>query len=506
MLNLYINISKIQIRSMSTLNIPMDPASLAASAPPIKLSQTKRVKILATVGPATSSKEKIKQILEAGTDGFRLNFSHGTHSEKLQAIKLIRAASEKRGKPVAIVQDLHGPKVALSHFDGQGVSLDDQSVWQLKFRAVLDIPRKVLPIEIDLSKIAKISEPLYIDDGRIRAEIIKVEPEIGSISIKILGGGIVMPGKGLNLPETDFAGEIITEKDIKDVKFGADKGFDYVALSFVQSADDVRYFKSLLKELGSSAKVISKIETKKAVDNLEEIVLESDGVMVARGDLATEVGLESVPILQRRIIGLCIQNHKFSIVATQMLASMTVSPEPSRAEVSDVATAVIVGTDCVMLSEETAIGNYPVEAVATMKRIILYTQTNNNVRAVFKSSLHQESIAEAIASTVISLANIVGAVAIVVETSTGSSAEHIASHRPERTIIAVTDNNETAQQLAIVYGVKSFVRPVEKLAATKLTNWLGRGGVLNAGDVVVTASGHYPGKVGGTDTIKVRVI
>lgn len=491
---------------MSSLKLPKAPSAKIKAAPPIKLGQTKRVKILATVGPATNSPEKIREILEAGTDGFRLNFSHGTHSEKLAAIKLIREASLTRGKPVAIVQDLHGPKIALSHFDGQGVSLEEGSVWSLKFNTELDITNRILPIEFDLSKITKVGQPVYIADGRFSAEVVSVEPKSSSISIKIINGGIVLPGKGLNLPETDFTGQIITEKDIKDVEFGADKGFDYVALSFVQSSEDVRYFKNLLKELGSSAKVISKIETKKAVENLEEIILESDGVMVARGDLATEVGPESVPILQRKIIGLCIQNHKFSIVATQMLASMTTSPEPTRAEVSDVATAVIVGTDCVMLSEETAIGNYPVESVATMKRIILYTQANNNVRAVFTNKPHQETISEAIASTVIGLANIVGAVAIVVETSTGLSAVHIASHRPERTIIAVTNNQITAQQLAIVYGVKSFIRPVDKLAATKLTNWLGRGGVLSSGDVVVTASGHYPGKVGGTDTIKVRVI
>jgi len=474
--------------------------------PDLRLDETKHVKILATVGPATLSEEKIQSMFEAGTDGFRLNFSHGTHAEKTKAIKLIREASKKRGKPVAIVQDLHGPKIALSEFEGHGVVLDEGSVWELKFGGSLDIAKKALPVEFDLSKTALVGQPVYIADGRIKGEISAVSSSQKSISVRIINGGIVISGKGLNLPETDFTGHIITEKDIKDVKFGSDKGFDYVALSFVQTANEIRYFKNLLKELGSSSKIISKIETKKAVDNLEEIILESDGVMVARGDLSTEVGPESVPVLQRKIIGLCIQNHKFSIVATQMLASMTTSPEPTRAEVSDVATAVIIGTDCVMLSEETAIGNYPTEAVATMKRIILHTQKHNNVRAVFKGNPHQETISEAIASTVIGLASIVGAVAIVVETSTGVSAINVASHRPKRIIIAVTGDPTTAQQLAIVYGIKSFIRPVEKTAATKLTNWLGRGGVLSPGDVVVTASGHYPGKVGGTDTIKVRVI
>ncbi|MCA9313383.1 pyruvate kinase, partial [Candidatus Saccharibacteria bacterium] len=375
-----------------------------------------------------------------------------------------------------------------------------------QFGGKLDHSKKILPLEFDLAPIVKLKEPLFIADGRIKSLITDIDIAKKSISIKVVNGGIVSSGKGLNLPETDFTGQVITNKDIEDVKFGAQKGFDYVALSFVQSSDDVKYFKTLLQSLGSEAKIISKIETKKAVENLESIILESDGVMVARGDLSTEVGPESVPILQRKIIGLCIENNKFSIVATQMLASMVASPEPTRAEVSDVATAVIVGTDCVMLSEETAVGSYPIEAIATMKRTILYTQKHNNVKVVFKTRTHQETIAEAIAESVIELSNIVQAKAIVVETSTGKSARYIASHRPERTIIAVTSNPTAAQQLAIVYGIKSFVRPVEKLAATKLTNWLGRGGVLDSGDVVVTASGQYPGKVGGTDTIKVRII
>ncbi|MDQ5913435.1 MAG: Pyruvate kinase [Patescibacteria group bacterium] len=480
--------------------------SLNHKVPGLVLEETKRVKILATVGPATSSKQKIEEMLGAGTDGFRLNFSHGTHSEKAKAIATIREAAAKIGKPVSIVQDLCGPKIRLGKFEGQAIALNAGSIWYLHYKGEFNNSTKILPVEFDLSLNTEVGQIVYIADGRLKAQIAEVDKAKNKVSIKIINGGVVSSGKGLNLPDTDFSGLVITEKDIEDAKFGVDKGIDYVAISFIQSVDDVKYFRNLLKSIGSEAKIISKIETKKAVENLEQIIIESDGVMVARGDLSTEVGPESVPILQRKIIGLCIQNHKFAIVATQMLASMVVSPEPTRAEVSDVATAVIVGTDCVMLSEETAIGSYPVEAIATMKRIILYTQKNNNVRAVFKTKTHQETISEAIASTVIELANIVGAKAIVVETSTGRSAIHVSSHRPERTIIAVTSNPVSAQQLAIIYGIKSFIRPVEKLAATKLTNWLGRGGVLNPGDVVVTASGHYPGKVGGTDTIKVRII
>lgn len=480
--------------------------SLNHKAPPLVLGDSKRIKILATVGPATSSKQKIEEMFAAGTDGFRLNFSHGTHAEKKRAVEIIRSISAKTGKPVAIVQDLHGPKIALSNFDHTPIDLADGSLWHLQFKSKLDIKLKILPIEFDLSKNTQVGQPVFIDDGRIKASIQKVDSTKNLVSIKVEHGGIVKPGKGLNLPETDFTGHVITQKDIDDIQFGAELGFDYVALSFIQTTDDVIYFRNLLNSLGSRAKIISKIETKKATENLEEIIEVSDGAMVARGDLAVEVGMESVPVLQRKIVGLCNKNKKLVIVATQMLSSMTISPEPTRAEVSDIATAVVIGADCVMLSEETAIGNFPIQAISTMKRVILYTQKYNNVKAVFKNKPHQETISEAIADSVINLAEIVGAIAIAVESSTGQSAIDIASHRPERVILAVTEDPVTAQQLAIVFGIKTFIRPVEKFATTKLTNWLRRGGVLAIGDVIVTASGQYPGKVGGTDTIKVRVI
>ncbi len=480
--------------------------NLSRKTPPLVLEDSKRVKILATVGPATSSKQKIEEMFAAGTDGFRLNFSHGTHAEKKRAFETVRAVSAQTGKPVSIIQDLHGPKIALSNFDHSPIELSEGSIWNLQFGGTFSLKLKILPLEFDLSKNSLVGQPVYIDDGRIKASITKVDSNKSQISIKIEHGGIVKPGKGLNLPETDFTGHVITQKDIEDIQFGASLGFDYIALSFVQTPEDVLYFRNLLNSLGSPAKIISKIETKKATENLEAIIQVSDGAMVARGDLAVEVGPESVPILQRKIIGICNQNKKLVIVATQMLASMTISPEPTRAEVSDIATAVIVGTDCVMLSEETAIGNFPIQAISTMKRVILYTQKHNNVKAVFKNKPHQQTISEAIADAVIKLGEIVSAVAIVVESSTGQSVMDVASHRPDCTIIAVTENPITAQQLAIVFGVKSFVRPIEKFAATKLTNWLRRGGVLNSGDVIVTASGQYPGRVGGTDTIKVRVI
>jgi len=263
--------------------------------------------------------------------------------------------------------------------------------------------------------------------------------------------------------------------------------------------------RKLIKNLGVERRIIAKIETQMGVENIEDIVRASDAVMVARGDLAVETQPESVPIVQRQIIGLGLKYVKPTIVATQMLASMTDMPEPTRAEVSDIATAVLVGADCVMLSEETANGQYPIEAVQIMKRVITYTQTHAPVRAVFPGSLERSMSRQlAISRGIISLAESIKATAIVAETKSGATALQIAAERPDIPLIAVTDDARTAQHLALVYGVKSYVRPASNEAAVKLTDFLRESGVLKKGDIVVTASGRHPGVVGTTDTIKVR--
>jgi pyruvate kinase len=278
-----------------------------------------------------------------------------------------------------------------------------------------------------------------------------------------------------------------------------------VALSFVQTADDIEYLRGLLKDLGSQAKIIAKIETKAAVENIEPIVKASDAVMIARGDLAVETPAESVPIVQRQIIGLGLRYSKPTIVATQMLASMVEAPEPTRAEVSDEASAVLIGADCVMLSDETANGKYPIEAVQTMKRVVLYTGSHPPLKVTFPDN-YENSREGAISRAVVHLAEDAAVKAIVAETKSGATALNIAALRPPMPVIAVASEVRVAQQLAIVYGVKSYVRPVDALAATKLTNWLRENDVFQASDIVVTASGQYPGVVGATDTIKVRVL
>lgn len=469
--------------------------------PSVPLKQYKRTKIIATIGPATDTYESIRALIKAGANGIRLNFSHGGHEERVGQIAWIRKASKELGKPVAIIQDLQGPKIRLGEFEGS-IPVTAGQVLRLVYGGTYD-GGNILPIQYDLSAKVKPGERLYIFDGKVRTTVLGVAP--ATVEVRVENDGVLLQRKGINLPDTDFGGDVITEKDKKDLAFGATQDIDYVAMSFIQTASDIRGMRQLLSELGGDRKIIAKIETKLAIDNLEEIMQETDAAMVARGDMAVETAAEQVPIVQRRIIALGLCYAKPTIVATQMLASMTDMPEPTRAEVSDVATAVLVGADCVMLSDETAMGKYPLEAVHVMKRVIRYTQTYDPMKTVYPAKEDQAVSKElAISRAVISLAKSIHADAIVVETRTGATALRIASERPNVALIAVTDLPRTAQQLAIAYDIKSYVRPADKLAAVKLTDFLREQDVFESGDIIVTASGKYPGVTGSTDTIKVR--
>lgn len=465
----------------------------------MRASNLKRNKILATIGPASDNHEMISQLLLKGANGFRLNFSHGTHKEKAEQVKLVRRVSKEHDKPVAIVQDLQGPKIRLGDFEDI-VHLETGDTFSLKYKS--EYPKeKHLPIQYDISKRLEKGQSILLNDGRVRATVVSARN--GVVILTAENDGPISARKGVNLPETDFSGDIITKKDMLDIKYGVTLGIDYVALSFVHSADDIKHLRRILEHEGSDAKIIAKIETNAATKNLEEIIKVSDAVMVARGDLALEIKPEAVPIIQRRIIKLALKHKKISIVATHMLASMTDSPEPTRAEVSDVATAVLIGADCVMLSEETASGNYPAQAVAMMKRIILHTQPNTN--EISRIELEEATTAQdAIATAIINIAEQVDAAAIVAETKTGATALAISSRRPATSIAIVTSDKKVSQQLALVYGSRSYYRPASKYAAAELTDFMIKEKVLHKGDTIVTASGQQPGVSGTTDTIKVR--
>jgi pyruvate kinase len=467
-------------------------------------SKYKRTKIISTVGPSTNSYEAIKELIINGSNGLRLNFSHGDYEERKQQIKWIRKVSKELGKPVAIIQDLQGPKIRLGDFDGVIPVQSGQSL-RLKYKA--DYERSgIIPTQYDLSKKVKRGERILMFDGKVITMVTSVKD--GIVHVRVDNDGIILKRKGMNLPDTDFGGDVITEKDRQDVAFGSTQEIDYVAMSFVQTADDVNAMRRILSNLGSKARIIAKIETVASLQHIEAITDAADAVMVARGDLAVETAPELVPIEQRRIVGICRHKAKPVIIATQMLATMTESSEPTRAEVSDVATAVIIGSDCVMLSDETANGRYPIEAVKMMKTVVTYAEQNSPVNAVFKDPKIEShpSKQEAICSAVITLSDEIKATAIVAETKSGATAMLVASRRPSRPIIAVTSQQLVANQLALVYGVKSYVRRDSRSAATKLTNWLEKNKILKKGDTIISASGKHAGVVGTTDTIKVRVI
>lgn len=465
----------------------------------------KRTKILATLGPPTNSPEMIKELITAGTNGFRLNFSHGDNQQRDDQMNWIREASNLIGKPVAILQDLQGPKIRLGMLNE---NMDVKKGDEIILDHTAEHNGNVLPIQYNLAEKVKVGEPIYIFDGKIRTTVIEITSAT-AIKVRIENDGTLMSKKGINLPDTDFGGDILTPKDLQDIEYGLTKDFDFVALSFVQSPDDINNLRQILVAGGSQAQIIAKIETKAAIKDgvMEQIVIASDGIMVARGDLAVEAGAEVVPIVQRRLISLCRKHGKLSIVATQMMASMVDSPEPTRAEVSDVANAVIQGADSVMLSDETANGNYPLETVAAMKRVILYTQDNVPVSPLHDYAVAKNVQLDAISTAAVSLAEQLGVDAIIAETKSGATAANIAGHRPNLPIISVTSEMRSAQQLGLNYANRSYIRPDSAEAGFDLAKELKAQGLFGSGQTtVIIVSGQQPGIVGTTDTIKVRVL
>lgn len=472
----------------------------------------KRTKILATIGPAVSSPTQIADLIMAGVNGCRLNCSHGTNEERDQQIAWIRAAAAEKGRSVAIVQDLQGPKIRLGKLKNHRLQLRAGDQVTLDFTITSHDGSLHLPVQYNLATRVEVGQPLFIADGQIKTRIEKIVSGT-AIRIEVENDGLIMSHQGLNLPNTDFSGEVITEKDLADIQYGAKRDVDYVALSFVQSAKDIEKLREILASHNSTAKIIAKIETKKAISsdtNLAEIVRASDGIMVARGDMAVEAGAEVVPIIQQKLINLCREHAKLCIIATQMMSSMVDHPEPTRAETSDVAHAVLQGADAVMLSEETANGQYPLDTVKTMKRIILYTQNHSTLNPLPKNTTSDHPSYNAISRATVILAEQIKADLIVCQTASGATATAIAAQRPNLPIVSVTDQPRVAGQLALLYGNSAFVRPYSANYGLDLARELKKSGYLrttsaNPDLTIVIVSGGK-GKIAGTDTIKIRKI
>lgn len=470
----------------------------------------RRTKIVATIGPATNSPEVLRALIEAGATTLRLNFSHGTHAEHQRSVRLIRQIAFELNQPVGILQDLQGPKIRLGRFETGSVVLSKGDRFTLTSRVVVGT-QEISCVTYDLlAEEVPSGATILLDDGRVEMLVEQVDGAAKELHCRVVVGGTLSNNKGVNFPGVYLSIKAMTDKDREDLMFGLDQGIDWVALSFVRNPQDVLEIKDLISSAGKQVPVIAKIEKHEAIDQMEEILALCDGVMVARGDLGVELPAEDVPILQKRLIATSNRMGIPVITATQMLDSMVNSPRATRAEVSDVANAILDGTDAVMLSNETAVGKYPVEAVATMARIAIRTEQEQAMAATPPSVKNsRRSIPNAISQAVGQIAEQLGAAAIMTLTKTGSTARNVSKFRPQTPILAVTPHVDVARQLQLVWGVKPLL--LLDLPSTVQTfqaglNMAQEKGLLSEGDLVVMSAGTLQGIAGSTDLIKVEVV
>ena len=407
-------------------------------------------KIVATLGPSSSTPERLRELFEAGADVFRLNFSHGTHDDHRQRVKQLRALEKKYGHPIAILMDLQGPKLRLGTFAKGPMELKKGQKLRFDLDATPGTAKRIPLLHPEIFKAAKPDGLLLVDDGKVRLRILA--HNAATIDAEVEVAGTISDRKGVNLPNLVLPLSPITPKDRKDLDFGLSLGVDWVALSFVQHAHDIAELKKLV---AGRAAVMAKLEKPAAIDHLDEIIEQSDGIMVARGDLGVEMPPEAVPPLQKRILAACRVAGRPAIVATQMLDSMVHSPTPTRAEASDVATAVYDGTDAVMLSAESASGDYPLEAVTIMDRIIRAAEGDPLYRRLMDAARHEPeaTTADAISAAARQCAHTLSAAAIVTYTNTGSTTLRAARERPDVHILCLTPNPDTARRMALTWGV-----------------------------------------------------
>ena len=467
------------------------------------MRRTRSTKIVATLGPASGSAEVIGALFDAGVDVFRLNFSHGTHEEHRARYDVIRAVEQERKRPIGILVDLQGPKLRVGTFADGKVMLKAGQAFRLDLTdRPGDETRAPLP-HPEIFEAISAGTDLLLDDGRIRLRVEKVRGKVADTVV--VTGGPLSNRKGVNVPNAVLPVSALTDKDRRDLRFGLDLGADWIALSFVQRPEDVAEARKLIE---GRAAVMVKLEKPQAIERLQEILDLTDAVMVARGDLGVEMPPEDVPGLQKRIVRACRAAGKPVVVATQMLESMVSSPAPTRAEASDVATAVYDGADAVMLSAETAAGSYPLEAVAIMNRIIARVEQDPLYRPIMDAehSAPEHTAADAITAAAAQVANTIGAAAICTFTTSGSTTMRAARERPTAPILGLTANLGTARRLAVLWGVhwvptrdiRSFSDMVERARRLAVQE-----GFARSGDRIVITAGVPFGTPGSTNTLRI---
>jgi pyruvate kinase len=467
----------------------------------------RRTKIVGTIGPATNSPEMLKKIVEAGLNVARLNFSHGTHEDHDKVLKELRRISKEESAPLSLLQDLQGPKIRISKVKNGSIFLNDEQQIIITTKKLIG-DEKILSTDfMSLPNDVKKGTHILLDDGNLEFIVEKVDGD--QVFCQVITGGELKDNKGMNLPGAKLNVAALTEKDRVDLEFGLSREVDYIALSFVRYPDDIRELRGIIEKKKKGIKIIAKIEKMEALDNLEEIISLSDGIMVARGDLAVEIGQSLLPGKQKNIIKLCNAHGKPVITATQMLDSMVSHPRPTRAEVTDIANAVLDGTDAVMLSAETASGKYPVRCIETMDEII---------REVERTDVHYYqmnlaegflTVAEAIAESACLSAMKLKASAIVCLTTSGKTATLISRFRPRAKIVAVTHIIETLNRLELVWGIEGI--PIEPYTDTDtvmkaIEQYLINYGICKAGDNVILTMGLPVMERGTTNSVRVYKI
>ncbi|MEM6435972.1 MAG: pyruvate kinase [Cyanobacteria bacterium P01_D01_bin.115] len=469
----------------------------------------RRTKIVATIGPATQDADVLRSLIEAGATTLRLNFSHGTYEDHQRSVRLIRQVSFELNQPVGILQDLQGPKIRLGRFADGSIHLTKGDKFTLTSRS-LPGTQSISSVTYEpLAQEVPNGATILLDDGKVEMQVEAIDKEQNELHCRVVVGGVLSNNKGVNFPGVYLSIKALTDKDHKDLLFGLNQGVDWVALSFVRNPQDVLEIKELIANAGKRVPVIVKIEKHEAIEQMDAILSLSDGVMVARGDLGVELPPEEVPILQKRLINTSNRLGIPVITATQMLDSMVNNPRPTRAEVSDIANAILDGTDAVMLSNETAVGKHPVEAVATMARVALRTEQENFAHEAQDMVGSPRSIPNAISQAVARIASQLSASAIMTLTKSGATARNVSKFRPKTPILAVTPHVSVSRQLQLVWGVRPLVvldLPSASQTFQAAMNVAQEKGFLREGDLVVMTAGTMQGISGSTDLIKVDIV
>ncbi len=469
-----------------------------------------RTKIVATLGPASASKEVLLKMIKAGMDICRINFSHGKHEDLAKIIATIREINKKHNTHVGILADLQGPKIRVGQMENNGVLLKKNQELVMTTKPCIGTAERLYISYQAFPKDVKVGEIILLDDGKLQFKVLSTNKK-DSVKVKVIYGGILSSNKGVNLPDTKVSIPSLTPKDLKDLDFILKQEVEWVGLSFVREAKDIIELKEIIKKRHSKTRVIAKIEKPEALKNLDEIIAVTDAVMVARGDLGVECPMEDLPIIQKQIVKKCMEHAKPVIIATQMMESMITNPRPTRAEVNDVANSVLDGADAVMLSGETSVGQYPVEVIKSMQQIIRKIENTAypymQMHAPNKKSSTYRS--DSICYTACILAEHNSALGIVSMTHSGYTAFRISSHRPEALTFIFTSNKSLLCMLSLVWGVRGFY--YDKFESTDQTmkdvnGMLKHHKLVKRGDIVINTASTPIGRSGRTNTIKISEI